>query len=263
MHQQVPDRSGLSRRAGRILVGAVGAVGAVLLVGCADTTAGSAELPGSPVSSSAPTHGTTTEVSPTPLSTVTSTAPPPPPVTATVTVTPAPATTEPEPPTPSSTHPATTNPSSSPETTRPNATRPSTTRPTTPSTPANGKDLTGANTPYGSLGFSSPSGNIGCDISADSSVRCDIAAYTYSLPSGMEACDFGNRGNALMVEPGHNGYFPCVSDTVLTTSSPVLAYGRTATLGDITCTSAETGVTCTDRASGHGFRIAKASYKLF
>jgi len=278
MSQQVPlPRTAVRRRLG---LGLLLAATAGLLLGCASTSSGTALMPSvtRPTTSAAldpTTSDDTTSVVTPDVSTVISTAPPPPPVTATVTVTSTPASTsEPAVTTPATTRPTTTAPSTTAAqpttttkpakpTTKPTKTTPPTTKPSTPSTPANGSDLTGPNTAYGSLSFSSPSGNIGCDISAESSVRCDIAKYTYQLPRDMEACDFGNRGNALMVEPGHNGYFPCVSDTVLTTSSPVLAYGSTATLGTITCASQKNGVTCKDESSDHGFRIAKASYELF
>ena len=43
---------------------------------------------------------------------------------------------------------------------------------------------------------------------------------------------------------------------------PDLGYGLRATLGEITCTSEKTGMTCRN-ATGHGFSIAKAAQHLF
>ncbi|MES2916214.1 MAG: DUF6636 domain-containing protein [Pseudomonadota bacterium] len=44
--------------------------------------------------------------------------------------------------------------------------------------------------------------------------------------------------------------------------NPVLPYGEAVSLGGISCVSARTGMTCTNR-DGHGFSVAKAIQKLF
>jgi hypothetical protein len=44
---------------------------------------------------------------------------------------------------------------------------------------------------------------------------------------------------------------------------PVLPYGRAVSFGGILCDSQETGVRCVNRATGHGFRVARASFDLF
>ena len=276
--------------AGRMLVLAAGAL---LFVGCASTSAGQAELPGggltAPSSNPASSQGVgtepptaespTTQISsespdlteddvttsaPAPTTVIT-TAPAPDPVTATVTVIPTivvkTTTQQAEPATTSAKPTKTTDPAPT-TTVKPTKTTPAP-QATTQDSQAGEMDLFEPNTGYGSLSFTSPSGNIGCDISADNSVRCDIMNYTYKVPSGMEACEFGNRGNAIMIEPGYNGYFPCVSDTVLSLDSPFLEYGGRASLGNIACQSREDGVTCIDTSSEHGFRISKGSYELF
>ena len=43
----------------------------------------------------------------------------------------------------------------------------------------------------------------------------------------------------------------------------VLAYGQGVSYGGIVCDSQETGVRCVNRATGHGFRVARASFDLF
>ena len=58
------------------------------------------------------------------------------------------------------------------------------------------------------------------------------------------------------------GHVVCHGDTVINPDSMELGYGASATLGDFTCTSEKTGMTCTN-AKGHGFAIAKARQKLF
>ena len=43
----------------------------------------------------------------------------------------------------------------------------------------------------------------------------------------------------------------------------VLPYGERARQGEMVCDSAESGVTCTDETSRHGFRLSRERYELF
>jgi len=43
----------------------------------------------------------------------------------------------------------------------------------------------------------------------------------------------------------------------------VLEYRQAVSYGGVVCDSQETGVRCVNRATGHGFRVARASYDLF
>ena len=40
-------------------------------------------------------------------------------------------------------------------------------------------------------------------------------------------------------------------------------YRQAVSYGGVVCDSQETGVRCVNRATGHGFRVARASYDLF
>ncbi len=51
----------------------------------------------------------------------------------------------------------------------------------------------------------------------------------------------------------------CANDTVLTAGPPTLAYGTAVVLGDVRCTSLESGITCQDTATGAGFRASRTS----
>jgi hypothetical protein len=51
----------------------------------------------------------------------------------------------------------------------------------------------------------------------------------------------------------------CISDTIMDQGLPVLDYGRSTKIGDVTCSSAEDGIHCRDD-SGHGFRLSRSSY---
>jgi hypothetical protein len=44
--------------------------------------------------------------------------------------------------------------------------------------------------------------------------------------------------------------------------SPTLGYGQTGSLGVITCTSEPFGITCTNTATGHFFRLSNESYDV-
>ena len=55
----------------------------------------------------------------------------------------------------------------------------------------------------------------------------------------------------------------CASDTVADPGLRVLAYRQAVSYGGVVCDSQETGVRCVNRATGHGFRVARASFDLF
>ena len=90
-------------------------------------------------------------------------------------------------------------------------------------------------------------------------MRCDIGTKSWDAPPKPADCEF-DWGPSVRLSDG-GATFLCVSDTVLG-AGDVLAYGSEIRNGDFTCTSAETGVTCTN-SDGSGFTLAKASYRFF
>jgi hypothetical protein len=85
---------------------------------------------------------------------------------------------------------------------------------------------------------------------------------TPSFPVRPRDCDL-DWGDAFEIgDNDRRGAVVCHGDTVMTPDSMELGYGASVTLGDYSCTSAKTGMTCTN-GRGHGFAIAKASQKLF
>jgi hypothetical protein len=108
--------------------------------------------------------------------------------------------------------------------------------------------------------FQSPSGNIGCIMSADS-VRCDIAEKQWTADRPADCPKQVDYGQGL--ELPANGYarVVCAGDTVLDPSAPTLAYGDSTRAGSIVCVSAEAGMDCANDSGGH-FRIARESYDL-
>lgn len=113
--------------------------------------------------------------------------------------------------------------------------------------------------------FQSPTGNIQCGlyVGADGAdVRCDLRQMTgqtyFHRPAG---CEF-DWGSSFAVDSTGKGYLACVSDAVGDENGLVLDYGEQLSLGGITCTSEQSGMTCTNDG-GHGFTVAKARQKLF
>lgn len=109
--------------------------------------------------------------------------------------------------------------------------------------------------------FRSPSGNIGCQISA-AHTRCDIRDKSWSVPRPKGCPSSSDYGQGLYVtRNGGRGRVVCAGDTALN-EGPTLAYGRSVSAGAMTCRSARSGVRCVNRR-GHGFKISRGGYKLF
>jgi hypothetical protein len=110
--------------------------------------------------------------------------------------------------------------------------------------------------------FQSPSGNIQCAIFDGTApvARCDIGDCTSSFARPGD-CDL-DWGYAFEVGASGPGYPLCAGDTVAVPGARVLGYGQSVSLGGITCTSAQTGMTCRN-AGGGGFALSKARQRVF
>ncbi len=109
-------------------------------------------------------------------------------------------------------------------------------------------------------GFISPTGNIGCAIDMDLA-RCDIIDHNWSPPPRPPDCEL-DYGQGIQIVPGQPATFVCAGDTTFGTED-VLQYGDAITAGPLRCQSAESGITCRDADSGHGFTLALEAYRLF
>lgn len=109
-------------------------------------------------------------------------------------------------------------------------------------------------------GFTSPSGNVGCYIDP-TTVRCDIAERDWSPPPRPADCEF-DYGQGIALSHGEKAAFVCAGDTALGGGEP-LAYGRSISAGALQCDSAESGITCRDVETWHGFSIAREAYRVF
>ncbi|MCV7368677.1 hypothetical protein CRI77_24975 [Mycolicibacterium duvalii] len=111
------------------------------------------------------------------------------------------------------------------------------------------------------VGFTSPSGNIGC-VLTDDSVRCDIAARDWAPPPRPASCpDFTDYGQGLTLGPTGPANFVCAGDTALN-SGPALPYGQYQAGGGMSCNSEPSGIRCSN-SDGHGFTISRQAYTLF
>jgi hypothetical protein len=104
-----------------------------------------------------------------------------------------------------------------------------------------------------------PSNNIGC-IFGDGTVRCDISGKTWTPPPQPADCEL-DWGNGLEVGDGE-ATVVCAGDTALG-GPDVLEYGLSAQRGDLRCDAEETGITCTNVKTMHGFELNREAFRLF
>lgn len=112
----------------------------------------------------------------------------------------------------------------------------------------------------GLVGFTSPTGAIGCMLD-DAFVRCDVRENVWNLPPRPAECEF-DYGQGVSLAAGEEAAMVCAGDTTLGAGEP-LAYGMSITRGSLSCESTQTGVTCRDARGGHGFTVARETYALF
>lgn len=122
-------------------------------------------------------------------------------------------------------------------------------------TPPQGTVISGGDLTF----FESPSRNIGCSISAED-IRCDIKEKEFPSPAPPSDCDL-DHGNSLYLTTEGTPTFLCHGDTVFWNGEP-LAYGTSIRAGEMSCTSTEAGMVCWSIATGHGFVLARESYRL-
>lgn len=108
--------------------------------------------------------------------------------------------------------------------------------------------------------FASPSGNITCAI-MDMWVQCDVAERSWMLtPADRAWCGESALAGLALPAVG-KPRFDCRTDVLVPTPQRVLNYGDSVTVGDVTCASATSGVTCTNSRTGHGFFVSRQSFE--
>ncbi len=101
--------------------------------------------------------------------------------------------------------------------------------------------------------FVSPSGNIACDLGADS-VSCAIAEHDYAA-NGFPACD----GTTTVVATADAAGLSCGS--AVSGGGSALDYGAVATNGHSACASTQDGVSCWNTVSGKSFAVARGGWQ--
>ncbi|OBF42208.1 hypothetical protein A5724_00280 [Mycobacterium sp. ACS1612] len=118
--------------------------------------------------------------------------------------------------------------------------------------------------------FVTPSGNIVCDIYGNGSgASCEVREHVWAVPASTRgpegrACDFTFGGLQFYVSGGNSGSLGCYEgvSALHRDGLKTLDYGQTQSLGRITCASEQSGVTCTDTATGHFFQVSREDYEL-
>ncbi|MGE0221118.1 DUF6636 domain-containing protein [Mycolicibacterium sp.] len=111
------------------------------------------------------------------------------------------------------------------------------------------------------VGFTSPSGNIGCMLAEDF-LRCDIAERDWAPPPRPADCpEFTGYGQGITLKPTGPASFVCAGDTTLGYGD-VLPYGQFQAGGGMSCNSEPSGMRCSN-SDGHGFTISRQAYTLF
>jgi hypothetical protein len=110
--------------------------------------------------------------------------------------------------------------------------------------------------------FKSPSGNIGCIMSAKF-VRCDIREHSYPNPPKPDPCYGDYDGNVVGLGTSDKAEISCASDSALDPAYPVLAYGDRISNRRFRCASKTKGMRCVNLRSKHGFFLSRADLRLF
>lgn len=105
--------------------------------------------------------------------------------------------------------------------------------------------------------FVTPSGNIACELTVEHT-ECSIADRRWQPPAGSPRC--GRQRVIVEIWDGAVRFGCGYTDAEA--SSFLLHYGRSLTVGSVTCVSARTGVTCRTRG-GRGFTIGRAAYRVY
>ncbi len=110
-------------------------------------------------------------------------------------------------------------------------------------------------------GFRSQTGNLACVLST-TGAACDIKDHQYAVPAVPPNCP-GWFGDRIGMDVGAPAMFSCHTTSFFDRGLPTQTYNAPLTAGPISCVLAEdTGVTCRDAASGHGFTLSKQAYAL-
>lgn len=141
------------------------------------------------------------------------------------------------------------------------STTPDSTSTTSTTEPTSTEDSGGTGAPQSLKAFQSPTGNIACVMTAKLA-RCDITERDWNPPPHPSSCpDQVDFGQGIELQASGASQFVCAGDTTLNPQAPKLQYGSSSQVGSITCTSAESGMSCHNE-SGGSFTLSRQGYDL-
>ena len=116
----------------------------------------------------------------------------------------------------------------------------------------------------------SPSGNIGCDLSAHFA-GCGVLSYRSDGTYGRDEAgspkwwfDLSSGGTPQLGGRSEGAFSLDEAFRGGGASSPqVVEYGQSVTFGSWVCSSEETGMTCRNTETGHGVFLSSARYETF
>lgn len=98
---------------------------------------------------------------------------------------------------------------------------------------------------------------------------CALKESDLKVPEDERSRCETDIGDAILLDRAQPAVLYCHGDPAYLAASglmgedvTILAYGSSITIGPFTCLSRTTGMACTDSSTGHGFRLARASYEL-
>ncbi len=114
--------------------------------------------------------------------------------------------------------------------------------------------VTGSTVPFPGEAFKTPSGNAGCDL-YDGRLTCTAMETVMAdeVKDEYTRCDGYSLGDAAEVYC--HGDAPMWMSTAAT-----LQYGQITVVDDRACTVSQSGLTCWNTSTGHGFLLSRSAY---
>jgi len=109
-----------------------------------------------------------------------------------------------------------------------------------------------------SVSFSTPSKNISCVSSGQSSLRCDVSRHAWQ---GWACTNSGCYGDSFVINVKGKPKAVKSSDTLFGSTSKILAYGNSISFRGIVCSSSTLGLTCINQ-SGNELHLNREFYTI-
>ncbi|MFC4947679.1 protein kinase domain-containing protein [Pseudonocardia sp. GCM10023141] len=113
----------------------------------------------------------------------------------------------------------------------------------------------------GTARFATPSRNIAC-MMGSGEVRCDVVQRAWQLPPKPAACQLAWGTGATLRGTGQ-AELTCAGDTVADATLVVLGYGEGVQLDSVVCVSRESGLSCQNPTTHHGFLLSRETFEVY